>query len=263
MSSFHICPHGPTSKTLIFLLCLLLFAGQIALFSRVILVQASSAEPTYATPNAFADYQIEGGFVPFFDGVNATFDYNVTAVYGNGSMNVYLVENISQGTEVPTTGNVSVFLDSVVSPIIFPAVSASALGTNRLIFDNVSCTFVRNFNETVPAGTFNTEEYSGTDSNGTQLHFYIDRASGLAVEMDGGGALEQLTQSNIATPISVPSGTASSIPYVEVFAFGWVLAAIGFLTVRRHYNKKAARLGPVKNEKQNPEKAKSGNLRKS
>lgn len=209
----------------------------------LLVVTLSAAKPTsygasltpYASQGAYATYDALGGFIPFFDGVNGTVAYRVTNVFPNQTMGVMLLANISQGNEVPTSYVSYNFTDNVVSPKIFPAVPLSDFSGKTFAFQNSTCTFDKNSTTTVPAGTFNTYEYTGVNSTGSKSYYWFDRSSGLIVQMAGNGAVFELLDSNVAIPSGQPNGLSVSLPYILVFVIGWIFAAAMFLGLRRYY----------------------------
>ncbi len=229
------------AKMIAVLLLLLLFAGS----SGVIAYQAASAQssaPQYARTGATALYQVLGGMIPFFDGVNGTISYTVTNVFQNGSMAVTLSGNVSEGNEVPVSNFTNTIIDNVQIPRIFPAIDPLALGrVGGLQFENVTCNFVKNGSTTVPAGTFNTMEYSGQNQNGTTTYYWFDPTTGLVIEMAASGGVFQLQSSNIVQPNSVPTGLASSLPFLETFGLAFGLGALIFVGMWVYYNRRASK----------------------
>lgn len=189
----------------------------------------------YASEGSYATYGALGGFIPFFDGVNGTVSYLVTNLFPNQTMGITLSANISQGNELPVSYVTYNFTDSIGSPKIFPAVPTSDFALPSFAFQNSTCTFVKNGTTTVPAGTFNTLEFSSVNATGLKSYYWFDRNSGLVVQMAGNGAVFELLSSNIALPVSIPSGLSESLPYLAVFVAGWIFAAVVFLAVRRYY----------------------------
>ena len=200
---------------------------------------AASAPPPYAVGGAFASYTAEGGFIPFFSGVEGNITYTVLSVLGNGSMALRIFENITAGTDLNpyvTTINVT---DSVGDPSTFPAVPVSTLATGHIDYQNVSASFAQNDTSSVPAGTFSTFEFTGRDSNGTSVHFWFDRSTGLMVEENSGTSAVQLESTNIATPVGQAGGFNGEAAYELVFVLAFVVGGGGFLYMRRHYERSA------------------------
>ena len=209
----------------------------------VLLLAVASLTPTafgvtqtpYASPGSFATYDALGGFIPFFDGVNGTVSYLVTAVFPNQTMGITLSANISQGNEVPTSYVTYNFTDSATAPKIFPAVPLTYFSQNGFTFQNATCSFTKNTTTTVPAGTFDTLEYTGVNASGYKSYYWFDRNSGLVIQMAGNGAVFELLDSNVAIPTGQPTGLSVSFPYILVFVVGWIFAAAMFLGLRRYY----------------------------
>ena len=199
---------------------------------------ASASSAVFAVQGAYATYAAEGGFIPFFSGVNGTVSYLITAVYPNGTMHVSVSANMSQGNEVPETFQVFNYTDSISSPKVFPVLPAGLLGSRQIRFQNVTCNYVKSTNITVPAGSFATIEYLGKDANGSQDYFWFDQVTGLAVQMAGGAGAFQLQGSNVATPTSIPSGLSTSFPFLTTFGLVWVVAALVFVGLWKYYNRK-------------------------
>lgn len=200
-----------------------------------------AANPPFAKVGAYALYSGNGGFVAFLGGASANISYYVYDVYPNGTMNVFVNASLSLGTEV-TNGSTTVaknVTDSITSPEIMPAVSPAALTGGTLVFQNVTCTFVQNAQLTVPAGNFNATEYQGKNANGTTIHYWFDRATGLSLEMVQPASYFQLVQSNIAIPTSIQTPIQSELPFLVVFIVGWVGAGLFFYAVIHHYTKKS------------------------
>jgi hypothetical protein len=202
---------------------------------------ATSSSPPYATVGAFANYTGDGGFIPFLSGVSGNLSYLVTNVLSNGSMSLLVTGNLSMGTEVGIpTSNVSLSLmDSIETPTYFPAIPPQALLSHQIIFQNITCNFVKNDVVTVPAGTFDSVEYQGTGANNSILDFWFDNQTGLALQMSGTASELQLTYSNIASPLAAQSATNLEIDISAVFIGGWVFAGLLFYAIRRHYIRKS------------------------
>jgi hypothetical protein len=207
---------------------------------------SSTSYPSYARIGAHAFYSGSGGSYAFLSGVSGNVSYYVSNVYpNNNSMRVIVDENITLGTEA-TTNNTMISLnvtDSIFAPTTLLAVPPANLTSNKILFENMTCTFIENGDPTVPAGTFNASEFQGTDSNGTVQDFWFDRASGLVIEMiePGYATYYQLISSNIAIPVRSQSTLAAEIPFILVFAIGWAGAGVLFYMVRRHYIRKSER----------------------
>lgn len=202
---------------------------------------AQSSTPKYAVVGANALYQVLGGMIPFFDGVNGTIQYTVSSIFPNGSMAFVISGNVSQGNEVPVSNFSYGYVDNYGLPRIFPAINPSMLTQLSFHFENVSCSFARNDSVTVPAGTFNTMEYTGPNQNGTMTYYWFDPNTGLVVQMAAGGGVFQLQSSNIATPTSSPGGLATSLPFLEVFGGAFGLGAIIFIGMWMYYNRRSAK----------------------
>ena len=215
-------------------LCLLAILLSVALTNAQPVASMASQTP-YASQGSYATYDALGGFIPFFDGVNGTVSYMVTSVFPNLTMGVMLSANISQGNEVPTSDVTYNFTDNVGAPKIFPAVPLSDFSQKTFTFQNATCTFDKNSTTTVPAGTFDTFEYTGVNATGSKSYYWFDRNSGLIVQMAGNGAVFELLNSNVAIPTDQPNGLSVSLPYVLVFVLGWIFAAAMFLGLRRYY----------------------------
>jgi hypothetical protein len=197
--------------------------------------------PAYASVGAFANYTGSGGFIAFLSGVSGNLTYFVSSVYSNGTMLVNIKGNLSLGTEVgiPTSQVSENLTDSVFHPRILPAIPPQNLTAEKIIFQNITCSFVKNSAISVPAGTFNATEFQGTGANGSVLDFWFDRSSGLAVQMAGSGAEFQLLNSNIAVPIGFQSDSSIGTQIIVVFIAGWMGAGLLFYSVRRYYLKKS------------------------
>lgn len=217
-----------------------------ALFA-IILTQGENylfaQSPPYASAGAFVSYTSLGGFVPFFGGVYGDVRYTVVQVFSNNTMQVLLNENISQG-ELGQESNTTFsryYLDNVNSPNVFPAVPLSELGQPQLTIQGILCNLSERGRVDVPAGTFQTYEYVGKDSNGTITHYWFDTNTGVVVEMSSGVSAMQLTNSNIAFPSSTQNSN-SSIPYIEVVLLTWAAMTLLFLAIRRHYTSKSSNI---------------------
>jgi hypothetical protein len=220
-----------------------LFVLSICFSISVEAIYGSTSYPSYAKVGAYAFYSGDGGFIAFLSGVSGNISYTLTDVYTNSSMNLLVNANLSLGTEV--TNNVSTvtenLTDSIFAPKIMPAVPPQDLTGSKITFQNIVCTFVANNAQfSVAAGTFNATEYQA-QVNGTELTFWFDRPSGLAIEMLESGSYFQLVDSNIAMPLAVQTSFQSYLPYILVFVTGWAAAGLLFYGVRRHYIKKCER----------------------
>ena len=200
---------------------------------------AMGQSPPYAHQGAFAAYTAEGGFIPYFSGVIGNITYTVNGVYPNGSMLLHVFENITAGQDLPQTINTFNRTDRVSDPILFPAVLLSNLSTGRIFFQNVSSTFLANNTASVPAGLFNTMEFSGKGPNDTTYNFWFDRSTGLVVEESAGASAVELDSSNIAVPIGPPSGLNGEIPYEFVFVFAFAIGGGLYFWIRHHYGSAA------------------------
>ena len=213
---------------------LFLFASAVALPKT-----SGQGQAPYASKGSYATYDALGGFIPFFDGVNGTVSYLVTAAFPNQTMAIMLSANISQGSEVPTSYVTYNFTDNIESPKIFPAVPPSYFSEKSFTFENSTCTFAKNSTATVPAGTFDTFEYQGVNATGAKSYFWFDRNTGLVIQMAGNGGVFELLDSNVAIPTSQPTSLSESLPYILVFVVGWIFAAAVFLGLRRYYSVKS------------------------
>ena len=207
-----------------------------------------AASPSYGVPGAFASYTAQGGFIPYFSGVEGNITYTVASVFQNGSMALHIFENITAGTDLnPFIINLNV-TDKIDNPKTFPAVSMSNLTSHRIEFQNVSATFIQNATTSVPAGTFLTMEFGGTGSNGTAVNFWFDRGTGLMVEENEGTSAVELDSSNIATPSAPPEGINGEVAYELVFVFAFAIGGGAFLYLRHHYAQ-AAKAKPATGSK--------------
>lgn len=215
----------------------------LSIFLIVGLAGVSQAQvtPTYAKAGAYAFYDVQGGAVAFFDGVQGNISYTVTNIFTNGSMIVRLGVNISQGSEVQPSAQVFNYTDSVLNPKFFPVVPAESLGTSTITFENTTLTYVKSQQETVGAGTFQTLDYQGT-SNGTSVNFYFDNATGLAIyELSGTGSEISLFSTNVATPLIVADPTNVALPYILIFIIVFAAVGVGYFEISRYYQKQARR----------------------
>lgn len=217
-----------------FLACLVLLASVLAL-------PALASPPPYATEGAFASYTAEGGFIPYFSGVEGNITYTVAHVFPNNSMSLRIFENITAGTDLNPFITLLNVTDSVSHPKIFPAVPVANLTTMHIEFQNVSATFLGNSTASVPAGSFRAMEFQGRGANDTTVSFWFDGATGLMVEENSGTSAVELESSNIATP-SGPAGFLDSVlPYELVFVAAFVIGGSVFLYMRHHYTRQAAK----------------------
>ncbi|MDG6997857.1 MAG: hypothetical protein JRN15_01945 [Nitrososphaerota archaeon] len=211
---------------------------------------SSASVPPFAKEGAYALYSGNGGFVAFLSGASANISYYVYNVYPNGTMRVFVNVSLSLGTEV-ANGSTTVaenITDSAYYPSIMPAISPANLTGEPIVFQNITCTFVQNSKLTVPAGNFNATEYQGENANGTTVHYWFDRATGLSLEMVQPASYFQLIQSNIAIPLSTQTAIQSEIPFLVVFFVGWAGAGLFFYALVRHYTRKAKKTGGTKQE---------------
>lgn len=220
-----------------------LYACAVFALVFLLMVQVSAVSlaynPSYGVVGSFASYTAEGGFIPYFSGVEGNITYTVAAIFGNGSMGLRIFENITAGTDLNpfvVTLNVT---DSLANPRTFPAVPLSNLTSGHIRFQNVSAAFAQNNTASVPAGTFLTMEFNGVDANGTAIHFWFDRATGLMVEENAGTSVVELDSSNIATPTGPPGGFNGELAYELVFVIAFGLGGSAFLYMRYHYTKSA------------------------
>ncbi|GEM_PF-1854060 len=222
------------------LICLTLFTS-IEYSSAQSISTSSSLVVTslpYFRVGAFAVYTAIGGSIPFFQGVSGNFSYLVTQVFPNGTMYIKYSANVTGGSESEIqpaffTQNLT---DSALDPKFFPAEPLEVLDSHSpIVLDNSTCTFLKAAQITVPAGTFNTIEFQGKDSNGTTVSYWFDTSSGLAVQGSEGVSAFQLEYSNIASPVALKSSLSSFLPAIAVFVAGWVAAGMLFFGIRRHY----------------------------
>lgn len=216
-----------------------------AIVLALLVLEASSpaflASQAYASAGAFASYTAEGGFIPYFAGVQGNITYSVESVFSNGTMAIRVFVNITAGAELnPKVGYFN-FTDSVGSPRTFPAVPPSALATNRIEFQNVSATFLKNQTLSVPAGTFNTMEFQGIGANNTATNFWFDPGTGLMIQEGSGTSAIELDSSNIAVPMGPPAGFGGEVPYELTFVIAFAVGGVLFLYIRYHYTRQAAK----------------------
>ncbi|MGI0078527.1 MAG: hypothetical protein ACRECH_02785 [Nitrososphaerales archaeon] len=220
--------------------------------------QAQNSAP-YARVGAFAFYDVQGGAVAFFDGIQGNISYTVTNVFANGTMLVRQEVNISEGDEVQPSAQVFNYTESIQDPKVFPVVPMTALGSSTIVFENTSLTFVKT-TKTPPvgAGTFQTLEYQGT-ANGTSVNFYFDSATGLAIyELSGTGSVISLVTSNIATPLSVQDPTNQDLPYILLFVVIFAASGVGYYEITRYYSKQARKDFKKKWKKERMKQRRSG-----
>jgi hypothetical protein len=220
----------------------------ILIFSTTLLFLnsfAGSGATPYAKVGSYAYYDAEGGFIPFFDGVQANVTYSIEQLFPNGSMLIQLNASEAQGNEVPVTQSLYNYTDTIEDPKIFPAVPLSALSSGTLFFENATCIFSKNTSVTVPAGTFDTIEFTTTNASGAKSFFWFDKNTGLVIEMAGQGSAFELVSSNIASPLSQPSGVSTSIPFEEVFVATLGGGVLLFVGAWIYLNRKNRRKAPV------------------
>ena len=240
-------PHRPKYFFVAILISFVILTSfSVHYFFQSSYASSSTLYPPYATVGAYAFYSGSGGSYAFLSGVSGNISYYVSNVYSNNnSMRIVVNENITLGTESTTnttmiSQNVT---DSIFAPTTFLAVPPANLTSNKIVFENMTCTFVEDGNPNVPAGTFNATEFRGINSNGTVQDFWFDRSSGLVIEMvePGYATYYQLVNTNIAIPVQAQSQIAAEIPFIIVFAVGWAGAGVLFYVVRLHYIKKSER----------------------
>ncbi len=205
------------------------------------LLLASQAQtyPSYARQGAYVLYDVVGGSVAFFDGVQGNISYTVTNVFTNESMIVRLSLNVTQGSEIPPTYNVYNYTDSVLNPKIFPIVPLSNLSSHTITFQNVSCSYVTNQQITVNNLVFQTLEYRGT-ANQSTITYWFDNATGLAIEeASTSGAEISLASTNIANPIRVVDPLTASLPIIIIFVAVFAATGLGYFEINRYYAKRA------------------------
>lgn len=216
-----------------------LLVGAVALLLVIQSASAAAASPPYASGGAFASYTAQGGFIPYFSGVVGNITYSVAGVFGNGSMTLHIFENITAGTDLNpfiTTINVT---DSISNPSIFPAVPLSNLSTGHIRFQNVTASFLKNGTASVPAGTFQTMEFTGNGTGGNSVHIWFDRNTGLMVEENSGTSAVELDSTNVAIPYGPPGGFSGEVAYELVFVFAFAIGGGLFLYVRYYYTRSA------------------------
>jgi hypothetical protein len=205
--------------------------------------RADSQQPVYAKQGAYVYYNVLGGSIAFMDGVNGSLIYTVTGVFPNYTMRVQVLANVSEGDEAPTSYQVLNYTDSIFEPTIFPAVPLANLSTNsKIVFENVTCSFVKYENVPLDSGQFNTSEYEGVDKNGTAYTFYFDRSTGVAVQMYSAGSAIQLEASNIVIPYAPANSVSQVLPYYEDFAAAFAFSALVFGGAYWYYRAKNKKL---------------------
>ncbi|MDE1857917.1 MAG: hypothetical protein KGI26_02455 [Thaumarchaeota archaeon] len=213
--------------------------GAVALLLVLQATSAAAVSPPYASAGAFASYTAQGGFIAYFSGVVGNITYSVAEVFGNGSMALHIFENITAGTDLNpfiTTINVT---DSVSNPAVFPAVPLSNLSTGHIRFQNVTASFLKNGTASVPAGTFQTIEFTGNGTGGDSVHIWFDRNTGLMVEENSGTSAVELESTNVAIAYGPPGGFNGELAYELVFVFAFVIGGGLFLYMRYYYTRSA------------------------
>lgn len=266
MSAQYLDWFGPANRSNMHLKAKLLFI--LAILTLPLLLQPSlvsnvsystNTTPAYARVGAYALYSGDGGFVAFLSGVSANISYFVRSVFPNNTMLVFVNASITLGTEVAngsTTRQENV-TDPVYAPEILPAVPAQNLTSNQIMFENITCNFVKNSMLTVPAGQFNATEFQGKDANGTAENFWFDRSTGLSIEMVQSSSYFQLVNSNIATPVRIQTPLQSELPFIIVFIAGWVGAGLLFYFLIRYYSTKAKKGVSLETNKNADKKARN------
>ncbi len=204
-------------------------------------ISASQAQtyPAYAKQGAYALYDVVGGSVAFFDGVQGNISYTVTNVFSNSSMIVKLDVNITQGSEIPATSNTYNYTDNILNPRVFPAVPVANLSSHSILFQNVSCSYVTSQQITVNNMVFQTVEYQGTE-NQTTITYWFDTATGLAIEeASSSGAEISIASTNIATPIKVVDPLSASLPIIIIFMIIFAATGLGYFEINRYYARRA------------------------
>jgi hypothetical protein len=244
---FHLLQSGHLKYTLgIVALAILLCPGYYLTLSH-----ATTESPVYAKPGAYVFYNVQGGDVAFMAGVNGSLIYKVTALFPNNTMKLQVLANMTEGDEAPTSYQVLNYTDSVTDPKIFPAVPVSILGTeSSLVFENVTCNFVKYQNVSLDQGQYSTLDYKGEDKNGTVYNFYFDRSTGIAVQMySSSGAAIQLAGSNVVEPFAPPiSAISQALPYYEDFAAVFLLSGLIFGGAYLYYRSKNKKLSASGNK---------------
>ena len=198
--------------------------------------------PPYARVGAFATYDAIGGYVAYFGGVSGNATYTVNQVFGNGSMRFEVFENLTGGSDINSTVVSYNFTDSFSRPSKFPAFPPSDWGSGQVTIFGVKATLQRHTDVNVPAGTFATAQFIGKDSNGTQVFYWLDNATGLVVEMASGGGAYELRATNIALPIATPSEFEAALPYTIALLLSLSLGTVLFLVYHWRRQKANARM---------------------
>jgi hypothetical protein len=212
------------------------------------LVAQAAGPPSYARAGAVATYSEFGGFVAFFGGVYGNVSFAITDVYQNGSMGVRVEANLSQSGEAPPQVFDMNITDSVESPRQFPAVPPENLTGAKLFFEDTAMTFVANQSVSVPAGTFETVEFTGRSPDGNVSDFWFDRTSGLAIQVEKGGAALQLLSSNIAVAAGGMPPVDPFLSSIEVIIVLWAAAALFFFFVIKRAQGDSSSRGSAKAE---------------
>lgn len=210
----------------------------------LILTSAEAQQPAYAVQGAYVYYNVQGGSIAFMSGVNGSLIYKVTGVFPNNTMSVQVLANMTEGNEVPISYQVLNYTDNIFEPTTFPAVPLANLTANStLVFENVTCSFVKYQSIPLTPGQFNTSEYQGVDKNGTTYTFFFDRATGVAVQMyTSQGVAIQLESSNIVTPDGHANSVSQVLPYYEDFAAALAFGVLVFGGAYWYYIRKSKKL---------------------
>jgi hypothetical protein len=210
-----------------------------SLFTPFFLTSHAQISPSYAKPGAYALYDVVGGSVAFFTGVQGNISYTVKNVFSNGSMLVRLSLNVTEGDEIAPTYNTYNYTDSILRPKIFPVVPLANLSSHDVTFQNVSCTYVTSQQITVNNLVFQTFEYQGV-SNQSTVSFWFDNATGLAIEeASSAGSQISLVSTNVATPIRTVDPINASLPIYIVFVAIFAGTGLGYYEINRYYAKRA------------------------
>ena len=224
----------------------------LASSSFLISTRAEAQQPAYAVQGAYVYYNVQGGSIAFMSGVNGSLIYKVIGVFPNNTMSLQVLANMTQGDEVPTSYQVLNYTDNILEPTIFPAVPVANLTANsRLVFENVTCSFVKYQSVPLTPGQFNTSEYQGVDKNGTTYTFFFDRTTGVAVQMyTNQGVALQLQSSNVVAADGPVNSGSQVLPYYEDFAAAFGFAALVFGGAYWYYHGKSKKVAISKtNEK--------------
>lgn len=216
------------------------------------LTRAEAQQPAYAVQGAYLYYNVQGGSIAFMSGVNGSLIYKVTGVFPNNTMSLQVLANMTQGDEAPTSYQVLNYTDNIFEPTIFPAVPLANLTANsKLVFENVTCSFVKYESIPLTPGQFNTSEYQGVDNNGTTYTFFFDRATGVAVQMySNQGVALQLQSSNVVAADGPANSGSQVLPYYEDFAAAFGFSALVFGGAYWYYHEKSKKVAINKtNEK--------------